>query len=162
MSSHETVSEVGAAAPQFCLPDKDEHRTCLEDFAGRWLVLYFYPKDNTSGCTLEALDFTAARDDFAELGAAIVAVSPDSPESHCRFADKHGLGITLLSDAGHAVLEQYGVWQKKKLYGREFMGVVRSTFLIDPDGRVRHAWRKVKVKGHVDAVKEKLVELQQA
>jgi peroxiredoxin Q/BCP len=125
------------------------------------VILYFYPKDNTSGCTLEALDFTAARDEFAKLGAEILAVSPDSPESHCRFADKHNLGITLLSDTDHVVLKQYGVWQQKKLYGREFWGVVRSTFLIDPRGDLRHEWRKVKVKDHVDAVKAKLIELQQ-
>lgn len=162
MSPKMTIPNVGEAAPGFCLPDKDRNRTCLADLAGRWVVLYFYPKDNTSGCTLEAMNFTAARDQFAKHGAAIVGVSPDSPESHCRFADKHGLGITLLSDAEHDVMRQYGVWQLKKMYGRESWGVVRSTFLVDPHGVLRHEWRKVKVRGHVDAVKAKLLELQEA
>ena len=123
------------------------------------MVLYFYPKDNTSGCTLEARGFTMAAKDFEKEGAVILGLSPDSPESHCRFTDKHGLGITLLSDTEHEVLEAYGAWQKKRMYGREFMGVVRSTFLIDPEGTQAHVWPKVKVAGHVEAVLEKLREL---
>lgn len=149
--------EVGDKAPQFCLPDKDNNQVCLKDFKGRWLVLYFYPKDNTSGCTMEATYFTKAQ--FEKLNSVILAVSPDSMESHCKFADKHGLKITLLSDPDHKVLESYGVWQKKKMYGKEFWGVVRSTFLIDPKGKIRYLWPKVKVAGHVEEVKDKLVEL---
>jgi peroxiredoxin Q/BCP len=144
----------GDKAPQLCLPDKDGTEVCLRDFKGKWVVLYFYPKDNTSGCTLEAIHFTNARKDFEKLNAVILGISPDSPESHCKFAEKHGLGITLLADAEHKALESYGVWQKKKMYGREFWGVVRSTFLVDPKGKIRHAWRKVKVTGHVEEVKQ--------
>jgi peroxiredoxin Q/BCP len=157
-----TEAKLDRAAPAFCLLDKDKERTCLSDLRGKWVVLYFYPRDNTSGCTLEALDFTAARSEFEGLGAAIVGISPDSPESHCRFTDKHGLGITLLSDVDHGVMERYGVWRLKKMYGRESSGVVRSTFLVDPDGVLRREWRKVKVRGHVEAVKAALIELQQA
>lgn len=151
--------ETGDRAPRFCLPDKDNKKVCLEDFKGIWLVMYFYPKDNTSGCTLEAIHFTQALTAFKRMGAQIVGVSPDSLESHCKFADKHQLKITLLSDGEHMVLEQYGVWQKKSMYGREFWGVVRSTFLIDPDGKIRGIWRKVKVAGHVEQVRNRLVEL---
>ena len=146
----------GDKAPQFCLPDKDKQQVCLKDFSSKWVVLYFYPKDNTSGCTLEAIHFTNSRKDFEKLNAVILGISPDSPESHCKFAEKHELGITLLSDAEHKALESYGVWQKKKVYGREFLGVVRSTFLVDPEGKIRHVWRKVKVTGHVEEVKQVL------
>jgi peroxiredoxin Q/BCP len=151
--------KVGDKAPQFCLPDKDGRQICLKDFKGKWLVLYFYPKDNTSGCTLEAMHFTMSLNAFRKMGAEIVGVSPDSMESHCRFADKHKLKVTLLSDTDHKVLESYGVWQKKKLYGREFWGVVRSTFLIDPEGKIGYVWRKVKVAGHVEDVKNRLSQL---
>lgn len=154
-----TMVTIGKPAPASCLPDKDRNETCLENFRGNWVVLYFYPKDNTSGCTLEAMDFTAAAGMFEKEGATILGISPDSPESHCNFYDKHDLGIRLLSDTGHEVLEKYGAWQKKKMYGKEFMGVVRTTFLIDPEGNVAHIWPKVKVQGHVDAVLEKLKEL---
>jgi len=123
------------------------------------VVLYFYPKDNTKGCTLEALDFTMNRDEFEKMGATVLGVSPDSVKSHRGFCDKHGLSITLLSDPEHEALESYGVWQLKKMYGREYYGVVRSTFLVDPEGNVAHAWRKVRVKDHVEAVKAKLTEL---
>ncbi len=151
--------ETGDKAPRFCLLDKDNKKVCLEDFAGKWVVLYFYPKDNTSGCIVEATYFTRARDDFEKLDAVILGVSPDSTESHCKFADRHQLKITLLSDSEHRVLEQYGVWQKKSMYGKEFWGVVRSTFLIDPDGKIRSVWRKVKVAGHVEEARNRLVEL---
>jgi peroxiredoxin Q/BCP len=152
--------EVGKKAPAFCLIDKDEQKHCLKDFLGKWIVLYFYPKDNTSGCTREAVGFTEKKADFEKLNAVIVGVSPDSPASHARFVEKKNLNILLLSDPEHKVLMKYGVWQKKKLYGREYMGVVRSTFLIDPKGKIAAVWRKVKVNGHVDAVLEKLKELQ--
>jgi peroxiredoxin Q/BCP len=149
----------GDKAPEFCLPDKDKAKVCLKDFKGRWTVLYFYPKDNTSGCTLEAIHFTNARKDFEKLNAVILGISPDSPESHCKFAEKHELGINLLSDPEHKVLESFGVWQKKSMYGREFWGVVRSTFLVDPKGRIRQVWPKVKVAGHADEVLDQLKEL---
>jgi peroxiredoxin Q/BCP len=121
--------------------------------------LYFYPKDNTQGCTTEACDFTVALPDFEGLDAVILGVSPDSPKKHRNFIEKKELQITLLADEDKEVLESYGVWQLKKMYGREYMGVVRSTFLIDPDGKIAKIWDKVKVKGHVEAVKKELFEL---
>jgi peroxiredoxin Q/BCP len=150
----------GKKAPAFCLKDQDEEKRCLKDFKGKWVVLYFYPKDNTSGCTLEAKDFTCSLDEFAKLNAIIIGVSPDSIESHQKFIAKQSLNLTLLSDTNHVVLEKYGVWQLKKMYGREYYGVVRSTFLIDSDGKIKHMWNKVKVKGHVDEVKNVLKESQ--
>jgi peroxiredoxin Q/BCP len=157
-----TIIEIGAVAPGFCLPDQDGEEVCLESLRGRWIVLYFYPKDNTKGCTLEAIDFTLNKDRIEGMGATVLGVSPDSVESHQSFCDKHGLTITLLSDPGHGVLEAYGVWQLKMRYGREYMGVVRSTFLIDPQGRIAHGWERVKVADHVEEVIEKLAELQEA
>jgi len=152
--------EIGENAPEFCLSNQDEVQICLRDLKGQWIVLYFYPKDSTPGCTTEACDFTAAQDDFSGLNAMILGVSPDSPKKHRNFIEKQSLGITLLSDETKEMLEEYGVWQLKKNYGREYMGVVRSTYIINPEGKVAASWTKVKVKGHVDAVKEKLQELQ--
>ena len=150
---------IGSEAPSFCLPDQDGETLCLKAFRGKWVVLYFYPKDNTKGCTLEAIDFTMRKNEFEEMGAVILGVSPDSVESHRDFCDGHGLSITLLSDPGLKVLEAYGVWQLRKMYGREFHGVVRSTFLIDQEGNLAHEWRKVRVGGHVEEVKLRLKEL---
>jgi len=155
-----TELKIGDKAPEFCLPDAEKGQVCLKDHRGKWVVLYFYPKDNTKGCTMEALEFTVSEDDFNARGAVVIGVSPDSPESHTKFIEKHDLGITLLSDTEKEILTGYGVWQKKKMYGREYMGVVRSTYLIDPEGKIAHIWPKVKVAGHADAVMEKLVELQ--
>lgn len=152
---------IGDKAPEFCLPDAEKGETCLKDMKGKWVVLYFYPKDNTPGCTMEALEFTAAEEDFEEKNAVILGVSPDSTKSHAKFKEKHDLGITLLSDTEKKILRNYGVWQKKKMFGREYMGVVRSTFLIDTEGMITHIWRKVKVKGHVDSVMETLTTLQE-
>jgi len=151
---------IGDKAPEFCLPDAEKGQVCLKDHRGKWVVLYFYPKDNTKGCTMEALEFTVSEDDFNARGAVVIGVSPDSPESHTKFIEKHELSITLLSDTEKEILTGYGVWQKKKMYGREYMGVVRSTFLIDPEAKISYIWPKVKVAGHADAVMEKLVELQ--
>ena len=152
--------KIGDKAPEFCLPDAEKGQVCLKDHRGKWVVLYFYPKDNTKGCTMEALEFTVSEDDFNARGAVVIGVSPDSPESHTKFIEKHELSITLLSDTEKEILTGYGVWQKKKMYGREYMGVVRSTFLIDPEGKIAYIWPKVRVAGHADAVMEKLVELQ--
>jgi peroxiredoxin Q/BCP len=146
--------------PDFALPDQNGETRRLADYAGRWLVIYCYPKDNTSGCSLEAQDFTCAAGKFEAKGAAVVGVSPDSVKSHASFTAKKDLGITLLSDTEHALLEATGVWQLKKMCGREYMGVVRSTFLVDPQGVVRASWTKVKVPGHVDDVLAKLTSLQ--
>ena len=151
--------EVGMKAPEFCLPNQDDVEICLRDLKGKWVVLYFYPKDNTPGCTTEACEFTEAAPDFSSLDAVILGVSPDSTKKHRNFIEKKELGITLLSDESTDMMQQWGVWQLKKNYGREYMGVVRSTFIIDPEGIVRAKWEKVRVKGHVQAVKEKLQEL---
>jgi peroxiredoxin Q/BCP len=151
---------IGDMAPQFCLPDSEKGENCLEDKKGKWVVLYFYPKDGTKGCTLEALEFTAAEEDFEDKNAIILGVSPDSPDRHVKFKEKNDLTIKLLSDEKKEIAKKYGVWQKKKMYGREFMGIVRSTFLIDPEGKIAHIWPKVRVKDHVKTVMEKLTELQ--
>ena len=153
---------VGDVVSDFCLPNQDEEEICLRDIKGRWIVLYFYPKDNTPGCTTEACDFTAALPDFEGLNATILGVSPDSPKKHRNFIEKKDLKITLLADEEKEVCQLFGVWQLKKNYGREYMGVVRSTFIIDPEGKVAAKWENVRVKGHVEAVKEKLAELQNA
>ncbi len=154
--------EIGEKAKDFCLPNQDEVDICLRDLKGKWVVLYFYPKDNTPGCTTEACDFTQSLPDFEELDAVILGVSPDSPKKHRNFIEKKALKITLLSDEDKKVLQEYGVWQLKKMYGREYMGVVRTTYLIDPEGKVAYRWDKVKVKGHVQAVKEKLEKMRKS
>ncbi len=149
----------GEKAPDFCLPDQNDKEVCLKDYRGKWVVLYFYPKDNTSGCTKEAIGFTEMKKEFEKMGAIILGVSPDSTKSHRNFIEKKDLKITLLSDPEHKVLEAYGAWQLKKMYGREYYGVVRSTFLISPEGKIAFVWPKVKVAGHVENVLEKLKEL---
>jgi len=156
------MSEIGEKAPDFCLPNQDSEEVCLRDLRGSWIVLYFYPKDNTPGCTTEALDFSAHIEDFSRLGATVLGVSPDTVVKHRNFIEKKGLKVTLLSDEERGVLQAYGVWQLKKNYGREYMGVVRSTFLIDPEGLVAQKWEKVRVKGHVEAVLKKLEELKES
>ena len=144
--------ETGDRAPDFDLPTDGGGRARLADYAGKTLVLYFYPKDDTPGCTTEAQAFEAARDAFAKAGAAIVGVSKDTPRKHDRFKEKHGLGFTLASDEGGEMLERYGVWIEKTLYGRQYMGIDRATFLVGPDGVIRRIWRKVKVAGHAAEV----------
>ena len=142
----------GDKAPDFELASADGP-VRLADFAGKTLVLYFYPKDDTSGCTREAQDFTALAPEFAKAGAAVVGVSKDTVEKHRKFTSKYGLGVQLASDPEAAVIERYGSWTEKSLYGRKYMGIDRSTFLIR-DGVVRRIWRKVKVPGHAQAVLE--------
>ena len=152
--------QVGQKAPNFSAQDQDSKTVSLEDFRDRWLVLYFYPKDDTPGCTVEAIDFTSLKDQFADQGAAIAGVSADTEESHCKFVAKHDLGIQLLSDPERKVIEAYNVWQLKKFMGKEYMGIVRSTFLIDPNGNLAHIWNKVRAKGHAEKVLDKLSDLQ--
>jgi len=147
------VSE-GAKAPGFELPRDGGGNVSLDEFKGQPVVLYFYPKDDTSGCTKEAVNFSAMADDFAAAGAQIIGVSPDPVKSHDKFKAKHDLKVTLASDEEKTVLEAYGVWAEKKMYGKTYMGVERSTFLIDKDGKIAKAWRKVKVPGHAEAVLE--------
>jgi len=142
----------GKKAPAFTLPNQNEENVSLKDFKGKWVVLYFYPKDNTPGCTTEAVEFTQKLPEFKKLGAIVLGCSKDSPQSHCKFIDKKDLKITLLSDLDHEVIDKYGAWGKKKFMGREFMGIIRSTFLIDPQGKIARIWSPVKVKGHVDDV----------
>lgn len=151
--------ETGKPFPDFRLPDQAGAEHSLADYTGEWLVVYFYPKDSSSACTLEALDFTAMAPRFAALKTPVLGVSPDSVKSHAGFTAKKELGITLLSDPEHALLGAAGVWQKKKLYGKEHMGVVRTTALVDPGGIVREVWSKVKVPGHVKVVLARLEEL---
>lgn len=153
--------EVGTQAPDFCLPNQDDVEICLRDVRGRWIVLYFYPRDNTPGCTTEACDFTEAEPEFSDLNAVILGVSADSTKKHRNFIEKKSLGITLLSDESTQMMQQYGVWQLKKNYGREYMGIVRTTYIIDPEGIVAAVWEKVRVKDHVASVKARLQELQQ-
>ncbi len=151
--------EIGDTIPNFCIPNQDEEEICFRDIKGRWIVVYFYPKDNTPGCSTEACDFTEALPDFTALEAVVLGVSPDSPKKHRNFIEKKGLKITLLADEEKDLCKKFGVWQLKKNYGREYMGVVRSTFLIAPNGTLAYKWEKVRVKGHVDDVKAKLEEL---
>jgi len=151
--------EIGDKIPDFCAINQDEEEICFRDIKGRWIVLYFYPKDNTKGCTTEAIDFTQHLDEFNSLGAIVLGVSPDSPKRHRNFIQKHNLKITLLADEDKSLAKMFGVWRLKKSYGREYMGIVRSTFLIAPDGTLAYKWENVRVKGHVERVKEKLNEL---
>lgn len=153
-----TGVKVGDKAPDFCLPDQNNKRICLKDFKSKWLVLYFYPKDNTRGCTKEAVDFSEHLRDSKKLDAVVIGISPDSTKSHIDFIKKHNLKIILLSDTEHEILLKYGVWQKKKMYRREYYGVVRTTFLIDPKGKIVHKWEKVRVNNHVTDVKQILRE----
>ena len=143
--------EIGGQAPAFTL-EGDGGTIDSASLRGKTVVLYFYPKDDTSGCTAEAMAFTAAAADFEAAGAVVVGVSRDTAASHGRFRSKYGLAHLLGADASGAVTEAYGVWVKKSMYGREYMGIERATFLIDRQGVVRGVWRKVKVKGHVDEV----------
>ncbi|MFP4458394.1 MAG: peroxiredoxin [Candidatus Zixiibacteriota bacterium] len=147
-------------APEFCLPDHNQNEVCLSDFEGKWVILYSYPRANTSGCTKEALGFTEMKDEFEQLGAVIIGISPDSLKAISSFIDKHDLEIILLSDKEEKkVLKDYGSWQLKKSRGNEKMGVVRSTYIISPDRNIVKTYDKVKVKGHVDKVLNELKEL---
>jgi len=152
--------EVGNIAPEFCLPNQDDVEICSRDLKGKWIVLYFYPKDNTPGCTTDACEFTEAEAQFDDLNAVILGVSADSPAKHRNFIAKKELSITLLSDESTQMMQAYGVWQLKKNYGKEYMGIVRTTFIIDPKGKIAAIWNNVRVKEHVAKVKEKLAELQ--
>ena len=146
--------QVGDSSPDFSLPADDGSTFTLSEQTGRWVVVYFYPKDNTPGCTTEAKDFRDMAAELESKGAMVVGISPDSIKSHCNFRDKHELNFRLLSDKEHTAMEAYGAWGLKKLYGRTFMGVIRSTFLVAPDGKLAAMWPKVRVKGHAAVVLE--------
>lgn len=151
--------EIGKRAPAFTLPNQDGETVRLGDLSGSWVVLYFYPRDDTPGCTVEACDFSAGIKGFEKLDAVVLGCSPDSPDSHRKFIGKHKLKIDLLSDPAHAVMQKYGAWGEKSLYGKKTVGVIRSTVIIDPAGKVAHHWPKVQAKGHADKVASTLREL---
>jgi thioredoxin-dependent peroxiredoxin len=142
----------GDKAPDFELPTDSAGKLELSSLKGKPVVLYFYPKDDTSGCTTEAKDFTKLAPEFHKAGAEVIGISPDSVESHRKFRKKHGLEVQLAADTDKAVATAYGVWVEKSMYGRKYMGVERSTFLIDKKGRIARSWRKVKVPGHAAEV----------
>jgi len=144
--------EPGAKAPAFEAPRDGGETVRLADYAGRTVVLYFYPKDDTSGCTVEANEFSEKAADFAAAGAVVIGVSKDSVKKHDKFRDKHGLKVILLSDEGGDICERYGVWVEKSMYGKKYFGIERATFVIDGGGVVTHVWRKVKAPGHAAAV----------
>ena len=150
----------GMVAPKFSLKNEKGEIVTLDSFAGKqYVILYFYPKDSTPGCTTEACDFRDAYTDFADLNAVILGVSADNEKAHTKFIEKHGLPFSLLIDDTHEVSEAYGVWKLKKNFGKEYMGIERSTFLIDPTGTVVKEWRNVKVKGHVEEALQTLKSL---
>ena len=152
--------EVGNIAPEFCLPNQDDVEICSRDLKGKWMVLYFYPKDSTPGCTTEACEFTQAEPQFDSLNAIILGVSADSTKKHRSFIEKQALEITLLSDESTQMMQEYGVWKMKKNYGKEYMGIVRTTLIINPQGVIEAIWENVRVKDHVAKVQEKLAQLQ--
>lgn len=146
-------------APAFTLPVGDGSDVSLSELRGRAVVLFFYPRDDTPGCTKESIGFSERLQEFADAGAQVFGISKDSLTSHAKFSAKHGLNVPLLSDENGTICEDYGVWREKNMYGRKFMGIERSTFLIAPDGQVAQIWRKVKVDGHVDDVLTALIAL---
>ncbi len=151
---------LGDKAPAFSLETDTDGTVGNDTFKGQWLVVYFYPKDNTSGCTKEAVSFTEHAADFQKLGASILGISKDSLKSHGNFREKHNLSVLLGSDPEGQVCAAFGVWVEKSMYGRKYMGIERSTFLINPDGKLVEQWRKVKVPGHVEKVLKALQEAQ--
>lgn len=148
---------IGQEVPDFTLPASNGKEVSLSDYRGRKVLLYFYPRNMTPGCTQEACEFRDAHDRITAHGAVVLGISPDSLASHAKFTEKNSLPFLLLSDEDHKVSEMFGVWQLKKLYGKEFMGIVRSTFLIDEQGVLVEEWRKVRLKGHVAAAVEGIV-----
>lgn len=144
--------EVGKKAPQFTLPDSDGNKVSLKDYLGQKVVLYFYPKDNTSGCTQESCDFRDSLSQFNKIKIAVLGVSKDSQSSHIKFRDKYDLNFPLLSDIETKVIQKYGIWKEKSMYGKKYMGVERSTFLIDEKGKIEKIYKKVKVTDHVSQI----------
>lgn len=151
---------IGEKVPNFERPANGGTQIALSDFTGKYVVLYFYPRDNTSGCTTQSKGFSAAIQTLSDLNTVVLGVSTDSVKSHDNFVSKQDLKTPLLSDEDNSLCEHFGVWTEKNMYGKKFMGIVRSTFLIDPDGVLIHEWRKVKVAGHVDAVVDHITGLQ--
>ena len=144
--------EEGKKAPAFSIPDQTGKKVALKDFKGKTVILYFYPKDMTPGCTTESCDFRDLKSKISRKKAVVLGISKDSVERHQKFIDKYDLNFSLLSDENSDVCEKYGVWQEKNMYGKKFMGIVRTTFVIGPDGKIEKIYNKVKVKGHAEAV----------
>lgn len=153
------IPETGDRAPAFTGQDGDGQTVRLSQYKGRYVVLYFYPKDNTPGCTVEAREFRDARDEFDAANAVVIGVSPDSVGSHCKFSARFELNFPLIADEDHRIANKYGVWVEKSMYGKTFMGVQRATFLIDTRGKIAHVWPKVRPAGHAEAVLAVLQEL---
>lgn len=151
--------EAGSMVPKFSLPDQNGKTHNITDYKGKWVILYFYPKDLTPGCTTEACNFQEALPDFNSIDAVIFGISKDSADRHKKFADKYNLQFSLLSDEKSDVCEQFGVWQKKSMYGKEYMGIVRSTFLINSEGKIAKVYPKVNVKEHHAEILNDLKEL---
>ena len=149
-----TQLKIGDPAPDFTLPTNGGGALSLSDYRGKKVVLYFYPQDNTPTCTLQAIDFSAKTDAFEQAGAIVIGISPDSAKSHDKFCAKHDLTIPLVADEEHRAIDAYGVWREKKTFGKTYMGVVRSTFLIDKDGKIAGIWDNVRLKGHIEGVLE--------
>ena len=149
----------GDIAPDFCMPDQNEKKVCLKDYKGKNIVLYFYPKDNTPGCSLEAMMFTKFKSEFEKNKTTILGISKDSCDSHRKFIEKKNLNLTLISDTDKEIQKKYGVWRLKKFIGKEFVGTIRSTFLIDSNGKIKKIWDKVKVQGHVEQVLNEIKKL---
>ena len=159
MEKNKTILSEGKKAPSFTLSNQNNEEISLIDKKGKWVILYFYPRDNTPGCTIEAIDFSELKEEFEKNNAIIFGVSPDSTQSHCKFIQGKGLKIALLSDESKEILSKYGVWGEKKFMGKTFMGVIRGTFLIDSKGIIRKIWSPVKVKNHAKEVLENLKSL---
>jgi peroxiredoxin Q/BCP len=153
-----SLPQVGASALNFSLLNQNGETITLDSFPNQWIVLYFYPKDLTPGCTTEAIDFSAMSDEWSQNNCVVLGVSPDTCKKHCQFIEKKELKVTLLSDEDHSMIESWGAWQLKKFMGREFMGVVRSTWLISPDRKIVGLWSPVSVKGHAQSVLQLLQE----
>ena len=154
--------QVGDIAPDFSLPSNGGNTVSLNDFKGKKLIVFFYPRDNTPGCTKEACGFNSLLPDFSKINVRVIGVSKDSLKSHDKFATKFDLSFPLLSDEDGTMCEDYGVWKEKSMYGKKYMGIERSTFLIDENGKIAAAWSKVKVPGHVEEVFDKLTKTQNA
>jgi thioredoxin-dependent peroxiredoxin len=155
-TNKKTRPEVGKAAPAFYLPASDDTKLRLSSLKGRPVVVYFYPRDDTPGCTIEAQAFRDVQAELLALDAVVLGISPDTADSHCKFIDKYALNFLLLSDEDHAVAEKYGVWVEKNNYGKKYMGIQRATFVVDRKGKIAHVWPKVKPDGHAQEVVEAL------
>ena len=153
------ILEVGSKAPDFTVSNQDGKSVNLDTLSGKWAVIYFYPRDDTPGCTVEANEFTELYSKFEDNNAVVIGVSPDNEAKHCKFIDKYELKVELLADTENTMLSDYGVWQEKSMYGKTYMGVARTTYLINPDGQISEAWPKVKAKGHAEAVLNRLIDL---